>query len=468
MNISPPLKKMYDTLSSYNLRFLEHVKKNPEFLSRSQFSQLFEWVDPSLDVTMQPWPLFISRQARNMFEEVVVKIFKLIKSIPRRLFSNDPLRLSRYYNLPVDFTNMCLYGIDDEFIENMVARGDFIFTPSGLKCLEYNVSVSLGGWEQPIWEAQSLQVPIISEFIKDCKVKITRNRLISHLFEHMARIVRKYMPHENEINIAIAIRHRERLKTMLSMEEPLNQLYKESLHLLDKDGGLKGKVILCNFDQLSVKEEYAFHKDKRIHMILDFYSGEIPFEFMVLFKMRRVLIYDGPLSTILSSKLNLGLLSEHEDSDLFTIEERETIKKYIPWSRKVKTSVTTYGGEKVNLEDFIIANKDKLVLKPSLGYGGNDVHIGYYTPEEQWKELISKAFEEKEKEWLVQERIETIPLLFQWGEEGFAECDTSLGLQVFGSQYAGIFVRALPPKYSKGVINVHQGAQVPIAFEVDE
>jgi hypothetical protein len=280
MNISPDLRRMYDALSTYNIEFLEHVKKNPEFLKRSQFSQLFEWDDPSLDVTMQPWPLFISRQARNMFEEVVVKILELIKSIPRRLFSNDPLKLSAYYNLPVDYVKMCLYGIDDEFIENMVARGDFIFTPSGLKCLEYNVSVSLGGWEQPIWESLLLQVPIISEFMKSCKAKITRNRLISHLFEHLTRITRKCIPDEDEINIAIAIRHQEKLKSMFSMEEPLNQLYKESM--------LKGKVILCNFDQLYVNGEYAFYEDKRIHLILDFYSGEIPLEFLILFKMIRV------------------------------------------------------------------------------------------------------------------------------------------------------------------------------------
>jgi len=466
MNIPPALREMYDALSSYNIMFLEHIKKNPGYLKRSQYSQLFEWIDPCAEVTMQPWPLFIGRQTMSRFEQVAKSLLELIKSIPRRLFANDPDRLSRYYNLPVEFVHQCLYGIDDEFMSNLLARGDFIFTPSGLKCVEYNISANLGGWELSIWESLSLRVPLISEFMKKYRVEITGNKLIFLLFEHLARISLKCFPHENEINIALVVQHQETLKKMLSMEEHLNREYQNSLRHIDKSNRLKGKVIFCNFDQLHLNGEYPYYKDKRIHMILDYYFGEIPFEFLILFKMRRVLLYDGPLAVILSSKLNLALLSEHEDSDLFTPGERETIKKYIPWTRQVTAGTTTYGNEKINLEEFMLSNKDKLVLKPSFGSGGEGVHIGYYLPEGQWKELVLKAFQEKE--WAVQERIETHPFLFQWGEEGFAQCDTSLGLQVFGSRYAGVFARTVPVKYGKGVANVAQGGQVPVTFEVDK
>jgi len=229
---------------------------------------------------------------------------------------------------------------------------------------------------------------------------------------------------------------------------------------------LKGRVIFCNFQQLPLKDGYPHYKDKRIHMILDYSFGEIPFDILILFKKRGVLLYDGPIAIILSSKLNLALLSEHEDSELFSPGERETIKKYIPWTRRVTSGTTTYGSEKINLEDFMLSNKDKLVLKPSFGSGGEGVHIGHYLPGDQWQELVFQAF--REKTWVVQERIETHPFLFQWGEEGFAQCDTSLGLQVFGSRYAGVFVRTLPGEYGKGVANVAQGGQVVVGFEVDK
>jgi len=71
---------------------------------------------------------------------------------------------------------------------------------------------------------------------------------------------------------------------------------------------------------------------------------------------------------VLSSKLNISLLSEHEDSDLFTLEEREIIKTYIPWTRKTVPGLTTYKGEPVRLEDLVTSARERLVLKPSQGY----------------------------------------------------------------------------------------------------
>jgi hypothetical protein len=42
------------------------------------------------------------------------------------------------------------------------------------------------------------------------------------------------------------------------------------------------------------------------------------------------------------------------------------------------------------------------------------------------------------------------------------------GFFMFGPHYAGVWVRVLPRKKSKGVINCHQGASVSVVFNVDE
>ena len=244
------------------------------------------------------------------------------------------------------------------------------------------------------------------------------------------------------------------------------QLYGEGLHYLGKSRRLKGRIIICPYDHLQLKGEELYYQDKKVHAVLDYYMGNIPLELMILFKMRKVVILNGPISPMISSKLNLALLSEHEESGLFSAEERETIKRYVPWTRKMIRGAATYGGEKVILEDFVLSHREQLVLKPSLGYGGQKVYLGRYTPVSQWKELTETAFQERA--WVMQEHIETQRLLFQWGEKGYDECDTAWGMLVFGSRYAGLFMRALPPRYSKGVINVKQGAQVPIVLETGE
>ena len=463
MEITPALKEMYDTLSTCNIKFLEYVQNHPLGFERSQFSRAFDWKDPTLEVTLQPWPLFISHKTRETIAEVCIKIFHLIQGLPGRRFKNDPARISEYYGIPRENAQICLYGVDDEYLSHLLARGDFIFTPQGLKCLEYNVSANLGGWELPLWEAQFLQVPFISGFINTRQIKITNKNLISFLFDYLLDITLKAFPGEEEINIALAIHKQDAINGLENMRSYFTRVY---LDCLRHNHRLKGTMIFCRYDQLKVKGQDLYYENKKVYTILDYYLGEVPLEVVALFKMRKVLIYNGPVAVILSNKLNLALLSELEDSGLFTAAERETITRYIPWTRKMIPGTSTYEGKPINLEDFILTYQDQLVLKPAVGYGGEGVAIGNQTPANQWKERVEKSFQEKY--WVIQEHMKTPRLFFQWGEKGVAACDTTWGILVFGSHYAGIFMRALPPRYSKGVVNVKQGAQVPIVFEVEE
>jgi hypothetical protein len=168
----------------------------------------------------------------------------------------------------------------------------------------------------------------------------------------------------------------------------------------------------------------------------------------------------------MSNKLNIALMSENQDSDIFTLEERETIKKYIPWTRKVKYGQTTYNNQKIKLEDFILSNREQLVLKPGAGLGGVDVHLGYNTPENQWQQVVERAF--RERDWVVQERIDSYPFLYQYGKGGYAEHNVNWGAFLFGTRYGGSWLRILPKADPEGVINVTQGAEVGVLFEVDE
>ncbi len=127
---------------------------------------------------------------------------------------------------------------------------------------------------------------------------------------------------------------------------------------------------------------------------------------------------------------------------------------------------TTYGDEKINLEDFMLSYREKLVLKPAEGAGGKDVHVGYHTSKNRWEELLLKALHGKS--WVVQERVESLPFLLQRGESGFAVHDVVWGLFVFGSRYGGITLRVLSRENSNGVINAKKGARSSVVFEVDE
>lgn len=461
MKLTKEIEMAHKQLSDCSVKFLEFVKKNPESLKRSNFS-LLEWHDKA--IRLQPWPTFINQTKKRELETASIKICNLVKSIPQRMFSNDIAKIGRYYETPVDIVNIQLGATNDDHIHRLLARGDFIFSPSGIKCIEYNVSSDLGGLEKPIWESMYLETEVIARFLKEYNVKIQNKNLLSFLLTYLTDIALQKHPSQIELNIAFAIPgYTEGIDRAREITY-LNQTYKDVLQLRDKH--LRGQIIFCDYHHLNSADNGVLYEDKKIHILIEIYGGIVLPEILNHFKEGNILVFNGPITRLLSNKLNLALLSENEDSAVFNDEEREAIKKYIPWTRKITPGDTTYDQVKIKLEDFILSNKDKLVIKPSEGYGGIGVSIGQNTPALQWQENVKKAI--SQKNWLVQEHIESLPYLYQKGQNGYAEQNVVWGGFVFGSEFVGGWVRILPREDSNGVINRAQGAEEGVIFEVEE
>jgi hypothetical protein len=69
---------------------------------------------------------------------------------------------------------------------------------------------------------------------------------------------------------------------------------------------------------------------------------------------------------------------------------------------------------------------------------------------------------------VVQEYTLSRSYLYQESQHGCVPCHAVFGLFIFGSRYAGGFVRLLPEKGNNGVINAHQGAVESILVDVEE
>lgn len=495
MEISEEQKRAYDRLSVYNLKFLRYVEETPGCLKRSTYARLLQLNHDV--IRMQPWPIFLNQQTLDEIEKAAVNVLDLIKCIPFRIFSNDYQKISDYYEIPIEMVKYFFYGVTQEHIDGLLARGDFIMSPSGMKCIEYNINTNLGGMDIPHWESVCLQVPVIYEFMKEYRLEIFNRNPYSLLFEQLVDSALHQFPSlclQEEINIAVVMPDAKEGVGISAYQMYLDTLYNNILQL--KYPLYKGEVLFCDYSHLNAFRESIFYKSKRIHILLEWCEGYVPQEILALFEKGRVLIYNGAIAWFLSTKLNFAILSEHEDSEIFTPEERETIKKHIPWSRKItdSESETTYKGQKVKLVDFILANREKLVLKPLVGSGGKDIFVGHKTSEEEWRQVVEKSLKGKNdwkdlnvgetmtqqrwgdllekalrmESWLVQECVDSYPYVFQTGEEGYTTHQVSWGFFVFGRQYAGGLTRVLPLSNKKGVVNAHQGAEVSLLFEVKE
>ncbi|MCU0285505.1 MAG: hypothetical protein MUF15_03800 [Acidobacteria bacterium] len=455
MEITGEPAETLESLSKVNVDFIEFVKKNPGSLKSTNFKLL---ETTRYAYKLQGWPTFINPQTKALFLEMGVKVFELIKSVPSRLFANDAKQIAAYLEQPETVVNLQLEGVTGGQLAGMVGRMDFTYSTTGLKCLEFNITVGTSGWQLPEWESLYLNTPIIDKFLKEYHVKINNKNYPELFLEHFVRFAlrRAALP---GLNVFVAVPDYVEGQ---SLQEYLIQLYNAILARKH----LTGHLFIGDYSHLECVDNKIYFNGHRIYGVIELFHGFLTQGVRQAYNSGNICLMNGPITGLLSNKLILALLSENEESGVFSGEEKETIRKYIPWTRKIIPGVTFYKGEKISMAQFLIANKDKLVIKPSIGLGGQRVTIGQDTFRKDWELLVNIAL--RKKNYLVQELVEPPRVLYRVGEDGCDYHDVVWGAWVLGSQYGASFVRVVPGGNARKVVNGTQGAEISVVFEVDE
>src|SRR5437764_473970 len=90
------------------------------------------------------------------------------------------------------------------------------------------------------------------------------------------------------------------------------------------------------------------------------------------------------------------------NAKLFSVVERRAIDAHVPWTRTVVEQKTLHGGRTVDLVPFILAQRDRLVLKPNDEYGGKGIVLGWEVDDVAWQRAVGAALAEP---YVVQERV---------------------------------------------------------------
>jgi len=156
---------------------------------------------------------------------------------------------------------------------------------------------------------------------------------------------------------------------------------------------------------------------------------------------------------LLHKKMSLALLSDERYASLYTPEERRAIAKHIPWTRKVREGHTTYGGKTIDLADFVIRAKDRLVLKPNDEYGGKGVILGWTVDAHEWEQTLLTALTAS---YVVQEKVavprEAFPVLLD--RMHFLDLSVDCDPYLFWGKVTGQLTRLS----SSALLNVTAGA----------
>jgi uncharacterized circularly permuted ATP-grasp superfamily protein len=149
---------------------------------------------------------------------------------------------------------------------------------------------------------------------------------------------------------------------------------------------------------------------------------------------------------LLHKKMSLAMLSDDRYSSLYTPAQRRAIRTHIPWTRKVREGHTTYGGKTVDLAEFIIRERRRLVLKPNDEYGGKGVVLGWTVEPSEWEQTLLTALTAS---YVVQEKVpvpkEPFPVLLDRMHflDLSIDCDPYLFWGVVGGQLTRLSSSAL-------------------------
>ena len=161
------------------------------------------------------------------------------------------------------------------------------------------------------------------------------------------------------------------------------------------------------------------------------------------YKSHAICLVNSFRSKLIHKKALFAVLTDNKRAALFTAGEREAIQAHVPWTRLVRDEKTEYQGKEVDLLQFVLANNERLVLKPNDDYGGHGITIGWNANPNKWDDALQAAL--KDGDYLVQERVptarETFPALTLNGQIDFAEQLVDLDPLLFNGKVGSAFTR---------------------------
>src|SRR5208282_1814678 len=90
-----------------------------------------------------------------------------------------------------------------------------------------------------------------------------------------------------------------------------------------------------------------------------------------------VIIFAPMDAELYGSKGALALLSDEANRHLYDDAELASMDRILPWTRMVRPGPVTVNSEQADLTEYAIAQRDELILKPTLLHGGTGVVPGW-------------------------------------------------------------------------------------------
>jgi hypothetical protein len=373
-------------------------------------------------------PLFVDHDEITGFADDLTALFALLTSLPARRFDGDLQRYCAALGMDERLADLMRLGATGH--PELYGRADAYHDGSSFKLLEFNVGSELGGIDAAQVNRAFLDVASFRDFRDHHQLAYIDTAAV---LADALRAAAQQVTSSGEPVVAL-------------LEGPggLNEHEHVFAAIQEAMGGHGIDLLLGEIDQVSYRNGKAMLDGVPVDVVLRYFaagqlldhpaSRDTLDSLMRAHHAGRTVLFTPLESGLFASKSCLALVHDPRLREEFTVAERELVDRIVPWTRMV-------GAGSDELVDACRAQREELILKPGVGYGGVGAVLGRDVSDHEWSEILVAA---KDQDYVVQRIVSPASEPVCNPDDGALE-DWRANWGIFATQagYAGAFVRAL-------------------------
>jgi hypothetical protein len=377
-------------------------------------------------------PLFVDHDEITGFGDDLTALFTLLTSLPARCFDGDLQRYCAALGMDERLADLMRLGATGH--PELYGRADAYHDGTSYKLLEFNVGSELGGIDAAQVNRALLNVASFRDFADHHQLAYidTAAVLGDALRAAAHRVTSSGEPVVALLEGPGGLKEHEHV--FVAIQEAMHG---HGIDLLlgeiDQVGFRNGKAMLDGIPVDVVLRYFAAGQ------LLDYPTSRDALDMLMRAHHAGDTVLFTPLeSGLFASKTCLALVHDPRLREELTAAERELVDRIVPWTRVVGAGIAA---DRVELLDACRAQREALILKPGVGYGGVGAVLGREVSDREWSKILIAV---KDQDYVVQRIVSPVSEPVCNPDTGALEdWRANWGIFTTRAGYAGAFVRAL-------------------------
>ncbi|HET7666134.1 MAG TPA: hypothetical protein VFK56_08705 [Mycobacterium sp.] len=377
-------------------------------------------------------PLFVDHDQITGFADDLTALFTLLTSLPARCFDGDLQRYCAALRMDERLADLMRLGATGR--PELYGRADAYHDGTSFRLLEFNVGSELGGIDAAQLNRAFLDVASFRDFADHHQLSYidTAAVLADALRAAAHRVSSSGEPVVALLEGPGGLKDHEHVFAAIQ-EAVQGHGIDLLLGEIDQVGFRNGKAVL---DGIPVDVVLRYFTAGQL---LDYPTGRSAMDMLMRAHRTGDTVLFTPLeSGLFATKTSLALVHDPRLREEFTVAERELVDRIVPWTRVVSTGIAT---DRRELLDACRAQREALILKPGVGYGGVGAVLGREVSDREWSDTLIAI---KDGDYVVQRIVSPASEPVCNPDTGAPEdWRANWGIFTTKAGYAGAFVRAL-------------------------